>query len=235
MGIGITSNHRCCTAPASTANAVSIPNGDRHYLEPTTFANGEMISEEFQSPMGIGITSNRPTCTLQALPIRVSIPNGDRHYLELNESAAILLGSPFQSPMGIGITSNFILSLIDSLPRKFQSPMGIGITSNMLLGVSLFSALGVSIPNGDRHYLEPFPTPDIALSCYQFQSPMGIGITSNEFTFCLESFPDVFQSPMGIGITSNPAGWSTGRVPVGVSIPNGDRHYLEPCRHTNPD
>ena len=37
---------------------------------------------------------------------------------------------------------------------KFQSPMGIGITSNVPIMLNLDLIAAVSIPNGDRHYLE---------------------------------------------------------------------------------
>ena len=56
--------------------------------------------------------------------------------------------------MGIGITSNWIAAHIRHMSLEFQSPMGIGITSNSELGGSIPPELGVSIPNGDRHYLE---------------------------------------------------------------------------------
>ena len=56
MGIGITSNQVVCVNPLLLWR-VSIPNGDRHYLEHYV---GGVIPPE----------------------IGVSIPNGDRHYLE---------------------------------------------------------------------------------------------------------------------------------------------------------
>ena len=56
--------------------------------------------------------------------------------------------------MGIGITSNNWLQYRARLFRVFQSPMGIGITSNVGQGEALRPKLSVSIPNGDRHYLE---------------------------------------------------------------------------------
>ena len=56
MGIGITSNPTGCYV-FKPEYVVSIPNGDRHYLE----RNNE----------GVEIAT-----------ILVSIPNGDRHYLE---------------------------------------------------------------------------------------------------------------------------------------------------------
>ena len=56
MGIGITSNAVGRT-PKEKAERVSIPNGDRHYLEPAN-AETAWVHTEFQSPMGIGITSN---------------------------------------------------------------------------------------------------------------------------------------------------------------------------------
>ena len=61
---------------------VSIPNGDRHYLE----RKQPFVSDDV-----------RP----------VSIPNGDRHYLELPQGEHSVLTVKFQSPMGIGITSNY--------------------------------------------------------------------------------------------------------------------------------
>ena len=42
----------------------------------------------------------------------------------------------------------------------FQSPMGIGITSNASFSRTLCKTLQVSIPNGDRHYLEQKPARD---------------------------------------------------------------------------
>ena len=79
MGIGITSNSGVSVSWKAPPE-VSIPNGDRHYLEPES--DQEMWSEMlFQSPMGIGITSNLVT-TICIVVQNVSIPNGDRHYLE---------------------------------------------------------------------------------------------------------------------------------------------------------
>ena len=67
---------------------VSIPNGDRHYLEQQQ-AIRRQPPEQFQSPMGIGITSNSFLGEkYDPIPAAVSIPNGDRHYLELE----VLLG-----------------------------------------------------------------------------------------------------------------------------------------------
>ena len=82
MGIGITSNlHEFMGGEWSSG--VSIPNGDRHYLEPNLDA--------------LDLSRNR----------LVSIPNGDRHYLEREIPPEIgQLTDLFQSPMGIGITSN---------------------------------------------------------------------------------------------------------------------------------
>ena len=56
MGIGITSNYHLA-AIVLREISVSIPNGDRHYLEPY----GHIVNTDCNS---------------------VSIPNGDRHYLE---------------------------------------------------------------------------------------------------------------------------------------------------------
>ena len=111
---------------------VSIPNGDRHYLEPYITLSLNRLDGVFQSPMGIGITSN--TCSVAVDP----------------------LPTPFQSPMGIGITSNFIAAMLVLIFWRFQSPMGIGITSNFVPFHCLRDVSCVSIPNGDRHYLEPF-------------------------------------------------------------------------------
>ena len=66
-----------------------------------------MDALKFQSPMGIGITSNFLGRWTSKHIEMVSIPNGDRHYLERHP---------------------------DSPQRKTR--------------------VGVSIPNGDRHYLE---------------------------------------------------------------------------------
>ena len=112
--------------------SVSIPNGDRHDLELYHRVDRLLMRGEFQSPMGIGITSN--DCHRVSGPSRsvVSIPNGDRHYLELvrNESGEII--RMFQSPMGIGITSNSCSRACLGSLERFQSPMGIGITSNRI-------------------------------------------------------------------------------------------------------
>ena len=89
------------------------------------------------------------------------------------------LGSRFQSPMGIGITSNEKPPLQMTLVAGFQSPMGIGITSNDLCGNIVCAKSDVSIPNGDRHYLEPGCPSFPSVLDSGFQSPMGIGITSN--------------------------------------------------------
>ena len=64
--------------------------------------------------------------------------------------------------------------------------------------------VSVSIPNGDRHYLEPYLRYLNNYGIATFQSPMGIGITSNAHTPMAKwrGYP-LFQSPMGIGITSN--------------------------------
>ena len=56
--------------------------------------------------------------------------------------------------MGIGITSNLEGEIPTQLGQLFQSPMGIGITSNWMVGGLLLEFEQVSIPNGDRHYLE---------------------------------------------------------------------------------
>ena len=61
---------------------------------------------------------------------------------------------PFQSPMGIGITSNRLAELGCPRQQEFQSPMGIGITSNNKKMKEITIEAWVSIPNGDRHYLE---------------------------------------------------------------------------------
>ena len=105
MGIGITSNYEC--GESSYINyAVSIPNGDRHYLE-----HGHEL-----------YLTGRTA---------VSIPNGDRHYLEpIKPSDIKRRPSEFQSPMGIGITSNYRPPGHACPCSVFQSPMGIGITSN---------------------------------------------------------------------------------------------------------
>ena len=84
--------------------------------------------------------------------------------------------------------------------------MGIGITSNRYRNIWLNGFGKVSIPNGDRHYLE------------------------QEFVISVRAVVGVFQSPMGIGITSNGKGGCLCRLRSGVSIPNGDRHYLEHSR-----
>ena len=124
----------CCCSRFFCFLLVSIPNGDRHYLELLRNKKGEVIRI-----------------------FRVSIPNGDRHYLELPKRSSftpyIVL---FQSPMGIGITSNYRCKrFILTCTIRFQSPMGIGITSNYLTNLNFLSlASNVSIPNGDRHYLE---------------------------------------------------------------------------------
>ena len=80
MGIGITSNRSVRHTPHRT-DFVSIPNGDRHYLE---------LQEMIQVVQKAA----------------VSIPNGDRHYLEPYPECGDRLKERFQSPMGIGITSN---------------------------------------------------------------------------------------------------------------------------------
>ena len=59
---------------------------------------------------------------------------------------------------------------------------------------------------------------------------MGIGITSNESVGACVVSTTEFQSPMGIGITSNQPEMVGTMVQPAVSIPNGDRHYLEPNR-----
>ena len=64
MGIGITSNQRSMRSMV-VATHVSIPNGDRHYLEPHNHRNACIWIGWFQSPMGIGITSNRRRSTLR--------------------------------------------------------------------------------------------------------------------------------------------------------------------------
>ena len=80
--------------------------------------------------MGIGITSNDM------------------------QSLALYCSQLFQSPMGIGITSNPILLYALANSLLFQSPMGIGITSNSGCSEDRIDSPNVSIPNGDRHYLE---------------------------------------------------------------------------------
>ena len=226
MGIGITSN-LVVLPRRSDKVAVSIPNGDRHYLElfppahPTTtlivsIPNGDRHYLEHTQ--------------LREVPteLGVSIPNGDRHYLEPNLEVLNLAGNElFQSPMGIGITSNSEANAIGEGATAFQSPMGIGITSNhferfhatpekmfqspMGIGITSNGASRepkgshhrVSIPNGDRHYLEPKAKAK-AEEAAEFQSPMGIGITSNTHRLYGGGWVGgTFQSPMGIGITSN--------------------------------
>ena len=59
MGIGITSNKKY--TPRTPFLKVSIPNGDRHYLEQNAVKHG-------------------------SVKVEVSIPNGDRHYLELERN-----------------------------------------------------------------------------------------------------------------------------------------------------
>ena len=56
---------------------------------------------------------------------------------------------------------------------------------------------------------------------------MGIGITSNTPSWAVFRPSSVFQSPMGIGITSNCSSLEHLDLGFNVSIPNGDRHYLE--------
>ena len=81
--------------------------------------------------------------------------------------------------------------------------MGIGITSNWGMVARRRRTESVSIPNGDRHYLE-LPSGCVLICIVVFQSPMGIGITSNPvMLFVMPEIEGVFQSPMGIGITSN--------------------------------
>ena len=105
--------------------------------------------------------------------------------------------------------------------------MGIGITSNLGSIPPELERIPVSIPNGDRHYLE-LCQPARYGAHWRFQSPMGIGITSNFlFKKLMEGYP----------LVSIPNGdrhylehFLGGVIPpeLGVSIPNGDRHYLEP-------
>ena len=85
MGIGITSNYFDEGEWRKAEDEVSIPNGDRHYLELQGSCWRQTPRHQFQSPMGIGITSNYQRCTgaTASDPLR------------------------FQSPMGIGITSNY--------------------------------------------------------------------------------------------------------------------------------
>ena len=133
---------------------VSIPNGDRHYLE--------LRDRGFAGSRG-----------------SVSIPNGDRHYLEHFTSRILHHFELFQSPMGIGITSN---SLLDH--HRFQSGwVSIPNGDRHYLERSTFHAFNkrktVSIPNGDRHYLERRSKEGVKTCLRTFQSPMGIGITSN--------------------------------------------------------
>ena len=112
----------------------------------------------------------------------------------------------FQSPMGIGITSNSVFPLPPMLQSKFQSPMGIGITSNCCRrSRSSAIAMSVSIPNGDRHYLEPPPQ-------------MG-----SEIAILKVSIPNGDRHYLELRFASPRYGCA-----LAVSIPNGDRHYLEP-------
>ena len=86
--------------------SVSIPNGDRHYLElssvsqvqnylkPVSIPNGDRHYLEPKAQFAAGVT------------LLVSIPNGDRHYLEPSWGCSTTCEKLFQSPMGIGITSN---------------------------------------------------------------------------------------------------------------------------------
>ena len=110
MGIGITSNN-ICAGSLARAHMVSIPNGDRHYLE-HALGYYPRVSKV------------------------VSIPNGDRHYLERIYRSGTEENLGFQSPMGIGITSNRWRCWICHITSWFQSPMGIGITSNAWLCIA---------------------------------------------------------------------------------------------------
>ena len=85
----------------------------------------------------------------------------------------------------------------------------------------------VSIPNGDRHYLELHFVARSGKARAVFQSPMGIGITSNqlrELTYLDLSYVSI---PNGDRHYLEPDHSQSGVGSVGVSIPNGDRHYLE--------
>ena len=80
MGIGITSN--AISDPIwGGDNFVSIPNGDRHYLERS---GGSMCRLHYGVSIPNGDRHYLEQLTdLDALDLsHVSIPNGDRHYLE---------------------------------------------------------------------------------------------------------------------------------------------------------
>ena len=104
MGIGITSN--CALAHMCPVFVrVSIPNGDRHYLERTKLCSS--VKPVLVSiPNGDRHYLERGLSGLEIMDLSVSIPNGDRHYLEHWAKSPIRGGNEFQSPMGIGITSN---------------------------------------------------------------------------------------------------------------------------------
>ena len=150
MGIGITSNRSDMGIP-NPRTSVSIPNGDRHYLELRNKAKAGDVVKMFQSPMGIGITSN-------IVPVRrdqprlnvVSIPNGDRHYLEPCILLVVIIGVFFVSiPNG----DRHYLELIDPILRRIHRI--------------------VSIPNGDRHYLEPLHISQVAVHGAGFNPQWG--------------------------------------------------------------
>ena len=69
--------------------------------------------------------------------------------------------------------------------------------------MTILAVAAVSIPNGDRHYLEQQRVVLLEHPTQTFQSPMGIGITSNNHKIASIALTQKFQSPMGIGITSN--------------------------------
>ena len=106
MGIGITSNGVSVRAAADILG-VSIPNGDRHYLELLQDA-GILQKTCVSIPNGDRHYLEQFADGVTLLDIIVSIPNGDRHYLEPSPHESKTTGDywRFQSPMGIGITSN---------------------------------------------------------------------------------------------------------------------------------
>ena len=81
-------------------DAVSIPNGDRHYLElPTAELMCCMVGVSI--PNGDRHYLEQKLFMSEAGTVRVSIPNGDRHYLELSLLKCICaLASSFNPQWG---------------------------------------------------------------------------------------------------------------------------------------
>ena len=106
--------------------------------------------------------------------------------------------------MGIGITSNFSQVSYYVKKKSVSIPNGDRHYLEHRSWAFLCANGGVSIPNGDRHYLEP-------------------GYSSASGSDGIVSIPNgdrhyLELAPMG----------GKGATYEGVSIPNGDRHYLEP-------